>query len=218
MSYFTKNPSRFLKPKSVYLTAVKKPRKNVFKNELRPERTKVLNTCNSGAGGGQYVTQCKRITFRIHPTAPDSFHVREFLENELAAVATKYSTTSFYVTQSETRVPNITAHYLNGYHEEQRTDNAREDLVAQFVEKYCNYSGDIQKGTLNRQEPVEYSRSVQGMWNPYLNSPQANLTAPLSTQELKDKHRQKVDVDKFRGLAPNHHKDALEKDAKNLRR
>ena len=37
--------------------------------------TKVLNTCNNAAGGGAYVSQCKRVTFRIHPTAPDSFHV-----------------------------------------------------------------------------------------------------------------------------------------------
>ena len=34
----------------------------------------MLNTCNSGAGG-VYTPQCKRVTFRIHPTAPDSFHV-----------------------------------------------------------------------------------------------------------------------------------------------
>ena len=32
--------------------------------------------------------------------------------------------------------------------QEQRIDNVHEDILSQFVEKYCNYSGDIQKGMI----------------------------------------------------------------------
>ncbi|KAL5249643.1 hypothetical protein ACHWQZ_G018488 [Mnemiopsis leidyi] len=206
MSYFAKNPSRFLKPKSVYLHKVKKLPNPSAKRRYKFEYTNVLNTCNSGAGG-VYTPQCKRVTFRIHPTAPDSFHAREYLQNKLSATAEKHSTVSFYVTESQTRVPVVIAHYLNGYQEEQRIDNVHEDVLSQFVEKYCNYSGDIQKRTMNRQQPVDYTRSIQGMWSPYMNTPQPNLNAPLSVQELKNKYRTSVDVDKYRGLPPSYYKD-----------
>lgn len=202
MSYFSKNPSRFLKPKSVYLHHIKKIKHPKAKRKFHFEYTNVLNTCNSGAGG-IYTPQCKRVTFRIHPTAPDSFHAREYLENKLSEVATKYNSVSFYVTESQTRVPVLIAHYLNGYQEEQRIDNVHEGILSQFVEKYCNYSGDIQKGTMNRQQPVDYTRSIQGMWSPYTNNPQADLNAPLSVQELKNKHRTAIDLNKYRGLPPD---------------
>lgn len=207
MSY-TKTASRFIKPKSVYLNPVKKPYNNVFHKDsnLQAPSTKVLNTCNNAAGGGAYVSQCKRVTFRIHPTAPDSFHAREYLQNNLSEVAKKYDSVSFYVTESQSRLPCVIAHYLNGYQEEQRIDHVHEDILKQFVEKYCNYSGDIQKGRMNRHQPVAHSRSIQGMWNPHLNSPQPDLNAPLSLQELKDKHRAQVDVNKYRGLAPEFYK------------
>jgi hypothetical protein len=42
---------------------------------------------------------------------------REYLQNKLSDVATKYNTVSFYVTESQTRVPVVIAHYLNGYQE-----------------------------------------------------------------------------------------------------
>ena len=39
------------------------------------------------------------------------------MQNKLAEVAQKYDTVSFYVTESQTRVPTVIAHYLNGYQE-----------------------------------------------------------------------------------------------------
>lgn len=45
------------------------------------------------------------------------FQAREYLQNKLSATAEKYNTVSFYVTESQTRVPVVIAHYLNGYQE-----------------------------------------------------------------------------------------------------
>ena len=55
-------------------------KKDLMKNMIKKERTTVLNTCVTGGSvgnqGGSYVPQLKRLTFRIHPTDPKSFHVR----------------------------------------------------------------------------------------------------------------------------------------------
>ena len=48
---------------------------------------------------------------------------REYLENKLSEVATKYNSVSFYVTESQTRVPVLIAHYLNGYQEVSEAKN-----------------------------------------------------------------------------------------------
>lgn len=193
--------SRFVKPTTQYLNPIKKPTLHKKAgSRLNREYTKILNTCDNGVG--DYVTQVKRILFRIHPTSADCFHAREYISHQIGEVSTKYPSVSFYVTEHSTRIPIIGASYLNGYYEEQRIDNVREEVLAAFIEKYCNYSGDIQKGRMLRQQSVEHTRSIQGMWTPYQNQPQPNMNSPLSIQELKDKHRTKPDYNKFRGLEP----------------
>ncbi|XP_048362103.1 39S ribosomal protein L43, mitochondrial [Sphaerodactylus townsendi] len=128
-------------------------------------------------GVGRFVCQLQRLTLTVSRDAPSSRGAREYIEEKVVDFARQNPGIVLYVCPKKSRVPTLTAEYLNGTVEEKLLTSKTADEIAEIIHKLANQSG---LEIIRIRKPYHTDNpSIQGQWHPFTNKPSL-----LNVQEI----------------------------------
>lgn len=126
-------------------------------------------------GLGRYVCQLQRLTLHFCKVAEHSRGMRQFIENDLLDFANKNPGTVVYLHPHRWNAPFLQGEYLNGRKCTVKTSKFDRSEIQKWIEYLRTRSGQpiVRHEQHNRTE----TPSIQGIWNPFVNSPtEMNIT------------------------------------------